>query len=62
MRSRTSRLERWRRRISAATKLVLELVRFVESLTLLTNKLSRFVYGFAALTMAIAVLVATLSR
>jgi hypothetical protein len=62
MRSRTSRLERWRRRISAVTKLVVELVGFVEALTLLTIKLTRFVYGLAALTVGVLVLVATLNR
>ena len=62
MRSRTSRLGRWRRRISGVTKLVLELVHFVESLTRLTNQLSRLVYGLAALALALTVLVATLNR
>jgi hypothetical protein len=62
MRSRTSRLGRWRRKVSAATKLVLELVRLVEALTLLTSKLTRFAYGLVAFAAALSVLVATLSR
>lgn len=60
MRHRITRLGRWHQRISATTKLVRELVRFVESLTLLTNKLSRLVCAVAGLTLSVGMLVSAL--
>jgi len=60
MRTRTTRLGRWRRRISAATKFVADLVRFVETLTILTNKLTRLVYALAGLAVACWLFVAAL--
>ena len=60
MRRRTTRLGRWRRRISAATKFVADLVRFVETLTILMNKLTRLVYALAGLAVACWLFVAAL--
>ena len=60
MPQRITRLERWRQQISATTKFNFELVRFVESLTLLTKRLTLLTFAFIGLVFWVGVLVSTL--
>ena len=52
MRDRTSRLGRWRQQTAAVTKLINELACLLQSLTLLTNRASRFTLAVTGLVIS----------
>lgn len=57
---RTARLGRWRRRISEACKLNIELARLVETVTVIVKKLTGLAFALAGLCIALRFLITAL--